>query len=145
MPGLVQPAALYDRAVRELAAAASGAGSLPRPDASAACSNPMCGDEVRIELALDADAGRITRLAHRTRGCLLCRASASLLAQLAGQCSGDAGQLQGMHEQLAALLGGEGSDGGNFAMFAPVASRPSRQACVLLPWQALEQALAKSA
>ncbi len=143
MPGLVQPAALYDRAVRELAAAATSAGSLPQPDASATCSNPMCGDEVRIELALDA--GRIARLAHRTRGCLLCRASASLLAQLAGNCSGDAGQLRGMHWQLAALLAGERDEGGNFAMFAPVASRPSRQACVLLPWQALEQALAKSA
>jgi nitrogen fixation NifU-like protein len=70
-------ASLYDEAIKALARAAHGAGSLSAPDALVRLDNPYCGD--RIDLALTLNGSRIGAVAHDTRGCLLCCASASLI------------------------------------------------------------------
>ena len=70
---------LYRREILRLAADATGAGHLPRPDATASVHNPACGDRVTVELTLDG--GRIATLAHQTQACVLTQASAALLAR----------------------------------------------------------------
>ena len=125
---------LYDRVVRDLAHAGHGAGELPAASHRAHQSNPMCGDE--ILLCAQLTGGRIVELAHHTRGCLLCQASASLLALLSRRENGNLRVLGELGSEFESMLNG-GPQAAALAMFAPVADHPSRRLCVLLPWRAI--------
>ena len=138
--------ALYQQALKDLAQAAHGAGRLAIPDAEALRDNPLCGDRVRIEVT--TTDGVITALAQETKGCLLCRASASLLGLRApGRKPED---IAAAAQALRKLL----QDGGEWradapeswpelVVFLPVRAHPSRHGCVLLPIETLLQALSR--
>lgn len=79
-----------------------GAGELPRPDARVQVSNPVCGDELTLDLALAE--GRISGLAWRVRGCSGAIAAASALHERArGRTPGEAAAID--EAALEALLG----------------------------------------
>jgi nitrogen fixation NifU-like protein len=121
-----------------LATAKTGAGKLASPTKSARRDNPLCGDRVVIDVKLDN--GKIAEIAHQVRGCLLCQASASALASVAvGRNAGGIEQLRLDAER--AIGREEGEAGEPFAAFAPVKSHKSRHECVLLPFEALKEAL----
>lgn len=130
---------LYQQALIDLARAAHGAGTLAAPDGMAVRDSPLCGDRVGMQLALED--GRIRALAHDVRGCLLCRAAASLLGKRG--IGLEAAQAHTLHEKVAALLAGAAPPPGwpELALFEPVRPHRSRHACVLLPFEALAAAL----
>lgn len=132
---------LYQEAIKQIAAAAHAAGALAHPDAEARLSNPLCGDRVRVQVAFAG--GRIAAFAHETRGCLLCRAGASVLgARALGM---DRAQVDAAQAAMKrALLGETGADGDwpELAMFSPAKAFPSRHTCAMLPFQALQAAFA---
>lgn len=131
------PAALYDQAIKALARAGTGAGRLEHPTARGFADNPFCGD--RIDLDLEITGGRITALAHRTRGCLLCEAAASAMAgMVVGATPTEA---LAAAEAMTALLRGAAETPAALAPFTPVAAHRNRHDCVLLPFQALRAAL----
>jgi nitrogen fixation NifU-like protein len=133
--------ALYHDALVSLARAAAGAGRLEAPGATATRDNPLCGDRVTFEVLLAG--GRIAAVAHRVRGCVLCQAAASFLGQRAPGAS--AAEVAGARTQVAALLaGGTLPSAGwpGLEVFAPVRAVKSRHGCVLLPFDALGEALA---
>lgn len=116
-----------------------GAGALASPRRTARETNPVCGDE--IELDVDHDGARITDLAHRTRGCSFTRASASLLARCATGMS-----IEGARELAAVLrrdLAGSAALPTELAALAAVRIYPARLRCALLPWDALQAALSE--
>ncbi len=130
---------LYQERIVALARARTGAGKLANPTKSARRDNPLCGDRVTMEVALDKD-GRIAEIAHQVRGCLLCQASASALASVAvGKNAAAIATVR--HDAECALGRAQGTAGEPFAAFAPVAAHKSRQDCVLLPLEALKAAL----
>ena len=130
---------LYQDRIVALAKAKTGAGKLAAPSKSARRDNPLCGDRVTIDVRLDDD-GRIAEIAHQVRGCLLCQASASALASVAvGQDKAGITALR--HDAERAIGREEGEPAEPFAAFAPVKSHKSRQECVLLPFEALGEAL----
>ena len=53
-------------------------GPLPSPDAHAEGSNPLCGDEVAIDLTIEDD--QVTDIAVSGQGCSISQASASMMA-----------------------------------------------------------------
>lgn len=55
-------------------------GQLETPDFSYEEDNPLCGDEVRIDVKLDEN-GRIAHIAWSGDGCAISQASASLLTE----------------------------------------------------------------
>lgn len=133
---------VYHDALVALARAATGAGRIPSPAASATRDNPLCGDRVTFDVQVAG--GRIGALAHRVRGCLLCQASAAFLG---GHATGSTrAELAEGRARLAALL----ADGtplpagawSGLAIFEPVGAVRSRHACVLLPFDALDDAMA---
>ncbi|MCC4118283.1 iron-sulfur cluster assembly scaffold protein [Aromatoleum toluclasticum] len=135
--------ALYNKGIRELADAAHGAGRLAAPTGSALRDSPMCGDRVRMDVEL-VD-GRIAALAHEVKGCLLCRASASLIGLHA--VGHTPAEVERLRARMAAMLAGgevsgtrEGAD--EIALFAPVQGYRSRHGCVMIPFEALMIALA---
>lgn len=119
-------------------------GEMEDPSLRARALNPVCGDEVTLMLAV---AGEIVEDVRFTaRGCALCRASASMMSDLiCGLTIAAAGRLQ---EEVRLIFQGKAAIDrleafGELAALAGVREHPARIKCVLLPWQALEEALAQ--
>jgi len=130
---------LYQERIVAFAKAKTGAGKLTSATKSARRDNPLCGDRVIIDVRLDGE-GRIAEIAHQVRGCLLCQASASALASVAvGRDASGIAQVR--HDAERAVGREAGQPHEPFAAFTPVRDHKSRQECVLLPFEALQEAL----
>ncbi|HEY0521845.1 MAG TPA: iron-sulfur cluster assembly scaffold protein [Stellaceae bacterium] len=134
---------LYHDAILALARSREGAGRLPEPDVSVTIDNPLCGDRVTIDLALDG--GMVTALAHRVRGCALCEAAAAAISRHAAGL--DSPAIEAASAAADAILRGEAPPAGSWpeiALFVPVAAHRSRHRCVTLPFEAVREALRKA-
>lgn len=132
---------LYQDAIKRFAQAAHGHGQLAQPSSEAKLDNPLCGDRVRMQVALAE--GRIEAVAHETKGCLLCRAAASAIGAHAPGM--DAAAIEAVTTALEDMLktGAPPPAGwAELAMFEPARAYASRHRCVLLPFRALLAALA---
>lgn len=134
--------ALYQAEIVARARAGATDTRLEPHDARAAVDNPLCGDRITLDLRLTA--GSVTALGHRTRGCALCQASAETLRRcIPGQATDAAREARAAVQ--AYLAGGELPQAlADYAAFAPVRDYPSRQGCVLLPLDALVEALTRA-
>lgn len=132
--------ALYHAALVAKARSGAGAGRLSPHDASGRGDNPLCGDRVTLDLCV-AD-GRVAAIGHEVKGCLLCEAAAAtIVTSLTGATVQDA---RAMIAAATALVR-QGTPANGFAeleIFTPVHGAKSRRDCVLLPFNALEKALA---
>ena len=59
-----------------------GAGSLEEPDAHAEGQNPLCGDEVTIDVAFADDGETISDIRFSGQGCAISQAATSMLTEL---------------------------------------------------------------
>jgi len=132
---------LYQKSLMRLAANAYGAGKMDNPDAEGTMDNPTCGDRITIQVRLDN--GKITELVHDNRACMLCQASASLLAENA--IGLDLTELEKVQARVTDLLknGAPGDEmpWEKLSYFEPVRDHKSRHLCVLLPLNALQKIL----
>lgn len=55
-------------------------GKLEHPDAHAEDSNPLCGDQLAIDLQIEGDT--VTEVRFQGRGCAISQASASMLSEM---------------------------------------------------------------
>jgi nitrogen fixation NifU-like protein len=138
-------AGLYHEAIVAAARRASGDGRLPSADASIQLDNPLCGD--RVSMDVQVSDGRLRAIAHRVRGCLLCEAAASIIADNAvGETAADLARVE---DALGhALVDGFRQDRlpwPALEVFAPVVHHRSRHRCVTLAFEALTRALAAAA
>jgi nitrogen fixation NifU-like protein len=102
-------------------------GHLPAPTVSVEVDNPLCGDRLAIDLALQD--GVITDVAFTGRGCAISQASASILSdELVGKPVADAAELT-WHDMMD-LLG--------------VEVGPARLKCALLELRGLKMALTEA-
>jgi nitrogen fixation protein NifU and related proteins len=133
---------IYQDEIVTLAKSRTGAERLDAPDATVTLDNPLCGDRVTLDVSVVK--GVVTAVGHRVRGCMLCEASAALVARDAVGMDTNAARTG--REKLESLL--KASDSvpneetwaSNLA-FAPVAEFKSRHECVLLPFEALSAAI----
>ena len=131
---------IYHDAIKALANDAVGHGKLDAPDARAFLDNPLCGDCVEMQVTLRA--GAIASLGHHVRGCLLCRAAASVIGKHATGARLE--DIERVYSGVSELLKSEAPPPAGWeelAVFAPVHGHPSRYQCVELPFQALLAAL----
>jgi nitrogen fixation protein NifU and related proteins len=120
-------------------------GELQDADARASLKNPLCGDEIEVQLSLDGDRVREIRFAGR--GCSISQASASMMTQLARGRT--AAELAVLTDRFAALLGGDATAAadealGDLRALSGVSRFPSRHRCATLAWDAMRRALAAS-
>ena len=132
---------LYEKRLLELARNEDHVGRLTSPQMTATIDNPLCGDVVTVDLAVES--GRITEIGTVVRGCILCQASAAALgARAIGK---DAAELRAAARSLEAMLRGDAAapegDWRDLETFAPVAGHKSRHRCVTLPFEAVCEAL----
>lgn len=117
---------------------------LHAPNAVAELENPFCGDYARVELATVKDV--LESVCAIGTGCVLCRSSASMMAEVIhGRSRVEAVELA---EQFRAVMARTEDDevpealGDGFAL-AGVSKFPVRIKCALLPWAALEEAISQ--
>lgn len=120
---------------------------LPHPTNSADGSNPLCGDQIRVELQLEGD--RIADVGFQGSGCAISQASASLLTgAVLGKTRVEAEALfRDVHAMLTAAPDApvDAARLGKLAALAGVRRFPVRVKCASLSWHTLRAALEASA
>ena len=112
---------------------------LPAATCSAQGRNPICGDQLKLFLAMDGDT--IKDISFTGSGCCISKASASLLTEFAkGKTKAD---VEGMFGQVHDMVttGNVQGDLGKLAVFAGVYKFPARVKCAILSWHAVMAAL----
>ncbi len=115
-------------------------GRLAEATASAEGANPVCGDEITLEVHVDAD--QIDDLAFEGLGCSISQASASLMTdRVKGASLDEAMEVKAAFRRM--LLDGEEPDPliGDLEALEGVQKFPVRIKCALLAWNVLEQAI----
>ena len=120
---------------------------LAHPTREAEGANPLCGDQIKLEVELAGD--RIADIGFQGSGCAISQASASLLTgAVQGKSTADAQELfRQVHAMLTSAPGTpvDTTKLGKLAALAGVRQFPVRVKCASLPWHTLRAALESAA
>jgi len=116
-------------------------GSLASPNATHEGLNPLCGDEVTVELLVDGD--RVADVAYKGSGCSISQSSASMMTEaIYGK---PLGEVKRLSEAFTAMMRGEENIDpeslGDLEALSGVRKFPVRVKCATLAWHTLEEAL----
>lgn len=123
-------------------------GRLDDPDAHAEGHNPLCGDEVSLDLAVEGDT--VVDVAITGQGCSISQASASMMAEaIVGKTAAEIEQLAGRFRAMMDIDEGDpgidetrpGGELGDLEALQGVRRFPVRIKCAALPWTTLQEAL----
>jgi nitrogen fixation NifU-like protein len=116
-------------------------GELDAPDVEIAMRNPVCGDEITLQLRIRDD--RIEKARFHGQGCSISQASASMMTQLLeGKSLAEADAAAARFTEM--MHGSEEAARdralGDLRALAGVSRFPARVKCALLAWNALQEA-----
>lgn len=113
--------------------------------------NPLCGDEVTIQIRLSSCSSRIEQIAYLGRGCPISQASASIVTEV---CSGlSPSDASALASRLRNVITTDdqtqiddhlASAWSQVEALAAIQVNPSRVKCVMLAWHTLAHALKES-
>jgi nitrogen fixation NifU-like protein len=137
--------ALYQEMILDHYRRPRNKGALDKADATVEMKNPLCGDEITLQVAFEGDS--VCDLRFSGRGCSISQASASMMTQLVkGKSTEEVSAIRKQFREL--MLGNPAADDaqlGSLRALSGVARFPARVKCALLAWSALESALAERA
>ena len=142
-------AALYQELILDHYRRPRNKGTLENADASVEMKNPLCGDEICLQVAFEGAS--VCDLRFAGRGCSISQASASMMTQLVkGKSADEIEQLRGTFREM--VMGAMKPDDeavvgtlGSLRALSGVSRFPARVKCALLAWNALESAMAERA
>lgn len=123
---------------------------LSNPDASAEGVNPLCGDEVTVEIQMD-EQGTLSAISVRGQGCSISQSSASMMSDLVKGKSGE--EIDQIVAKFKAMMDIEGNGVdvidldhpgsvlGDLEALYGVRKFPVRIKCANLPWTTLVEAI----
>jgi nitrogen fixation NifU-like protein len=123
-------------------------GRLEHPDAHGEGHNPLCGDEVSLDLKIED--GRVVAVAVTGQGCSISQASASMMAEsILGKTEAEIEELSGRFRAMMDIDEGDpgidesrpGEVLGDLEALQGVRRFPVRIKCAALPWTTLQEAL----
>ncbi len=123
-------------------------GTLPDPDAHAEGVNPLCGDELTIDLNFDGDS--VSDVAIQGQGCSISQASASMMSEaIMGKSRAQIEDIAHRFKAMMEIEEGEtgidpdrpGAALGDLEALQGVRKFPIRIKCADLPWTTLVEAL----
>ena len=122
---------------------------LAAPDANAEGVNPLCGDEVTVEVAFTDDT--VTDISVRGQGCSISQSSASMMSNVVLGKTRD--EIDALADQFHTMMTADDEDAagidasrpgsvlGDLEALQGVRRYPVRIKCASLPWTTLRQAL----
>ncbi len=134
--------ALYQELILDHYRRPRNKGVLEQPTHAIVLNNPLCGDEIELQLRMDGDVIKEVRFIGR--GCSISQAAASMMTQIVkDKRLADALALA---DRMSAMMHGDESAAadkglGDLRALAGVAKFPVRIKCALLPWNALKDAV----
>ena len=125
-------------------------GALDHPDAHAEGNNPLCGDELLLDLRFDGD--RVAEVAIQGQGCSISQSSASMMSQaIKGKTLEEVKEIIATFKAMMDIEGAPSSAGidpdrpgavlGDLEALQGVRKFPVRIKCANLAWTTLEEAL----
>ncbi len=117
-------------------------GELPDKTTQIHMANPVCGDEVLLQLKVEGD--RILEARHQGHGCSISQASVSMMTQLVKGM--DLASAEGVVRRFTQMMHGDPEAARDKAMgdlraLAGVSKFPVRIKCALLAFDALQEAI----
>src|SRR3954467_191944 len=118
-------------------------GALEAPTGSASLRNPLCGDEVEVQVELKD--GRVADVRFSGRGCSISQASASMMTELVKGQTPD--EVRALGERFAEMIRGDAAAANDKALgqaraLSGVARFPTRVRCAMIAWEAMARAAA---
>ncbi len=103
--------------------------------------NPLCGDQLVVELLIEGDV--VQDAAFQGTGCAISRASASLMtSEVKGRSRAEVEALFDRFHAMATRGAGSEADLGKLKVLSGVWAFPARVKCATLAWHTLKAALA---
>jgi len=116
-------------------------GSLDQPSATSEGDNPLCGDEVRIDLAIRD--GRVSDVRFEAKGCSISQASASMMTEAIKGRSLE--EVESLFEMFKGMMYSADEVDvealGDLEALQGVRKFPVRVKCATMAWNTLEEAL----
>jgi nitrogen fixation NifU-like protein len=135
-----QISALYQEMILDHYRRPRNKGAIENPDEKIVMKNPMCGDEIEVQIRYEGDT--IADIGFSGRGCSISQASASMMTQIIKGKSAD--EIEQLRAQFRDMVMGNADDDdkslGSLRALSGVAKFPARVKCALLAWNALEEA-----
>lgn len=138
--------ALYQEMILDHYRKPRNKGTMENADRSVAMRNPLCGDEVDLQVAFGEN--EIADLKFTGRGCSISQASASMMTQIVKGKSPE--EAEALRKKFRDMIMGDASLAadpslGSLRSLSGVSRFPARVRCALLAWNALEEAIAPPA
>jgi len=120
-------------------------GELPEKTVEIHMANPVCGDEIRLQLQIDGD--RILDARHVGQGCSISQAAVSMMTNLLK--GKDLSEAEGLAQRFTDMMHGEEEPArdkalGDLRALQGVSKFPVRIKCALLAFDALQEAVKKT-
>jgi len=121
-------------------------GALEAPTGSASLRNPLCGDEIEVQVELKD--GRVADVRFSGRGCSISQASASMMTELVKGQTPD--EVRALGERFAEMIRGDAAAAGDKRLgqaraLSGVSRFPTRVRCAMIAWEAMARAAAEPA
>jgi len=134
--------ALYQEVILDHYRRPRNRGTLAEPSGSASLRNPLCGDEVDVQVALRD--GKVEDVKFGGRGCSISQASASMMTELVKGRTPD--EVHALGERFAEMIRGNAEAAKDQALgqaraLSGVSRFPTRVRCALIAWEAMERAV----
>lgn len=139
-----QISALYQELILDHYRRPRNKGEIENPDETIVMKNPLCGDEITVQIRYDGDS--VADVGFVGRGCSISQASASMMTQLIkGKSRDEIDALRSRFRDM--VMGNESlasdSSMGSLRALSGVAKFPARVKCALLAWNALEEGMSR--
>jgi nitrogen fixation NifU-like protein len=138
---------LYQEVILDHSRRPRNFGMLENADVLVHGDNPSCGDEIHLGVHFGPN-DTLDQIKFTGQGCAISQASASMMTmKLKGKTRDEAAALGNAFKELVTSSEATLSPGspklGDLQLFAGVRKFPQRVKCAMLPWRAVEQALAE--
>ena len=137
---------LYQEVILDHSRRPRNFGVLEKPDVLVHGDNPACGDEIHLGVQFGAD-GHLQEVKFSGQGCAISQASASMMTmKLKGKSRAEATEMaRTFHDLVTGEATEQSKSLGDLQLLQGVRKFPQRVKCAMLPWRAVEQALAQTA
>lgn len=133
---------LYRTQLIDLANVAKNMSPILDPSREAMRYNATCGDEVLVQVQINA--GKLVEVVARTKGCIICAASASIMCHTIKNLSLKRARVM-IKNATKIIADGRSQTNTNaeLNLLSTVSQFPNRVRCAILAWEALDGALFK--